>query len=186
MLVASHMREGRGSGRSKRRSPPLDTASNGSILGAAWQRSLWTCPRCEHRFVTANVWHSCSRRSLAEAFERSTSEAQAAFERYVEIVARCGPIEVIAQKTRIVIMGRVRFAGAMVLRDRVRLNIALTRRVDAPWVEKIESYGPRWIAHRFVARTPADVDAIAELPALVCEGYRDLGMQGSLRPPRSG
>jgi hypothetical protein len=95
-----------------------------------------------------------------------------------------GPIEVIAQKTRIVIMGRVRFAGAIVLRDRVRLNVALTRRVEAPWVERIESYGPRWNAHRFMARSAADVDAITELPALVCEGYRDLGMQGSLRRVR--
>jgi hypothetical protein len=153
--------------------------------GADARRPLWTCPRCGHQFVTANIWHSCSYHSLDEAFARSTQEARAAFERYVEIVARCGPIEVIAQKTRIVIMGRVRFAGATVLRDRVRLNIALTRRVDAPWVERIESYGARWNAHRFVARSPADVDAIAGLPALVCEGYQDLGMQGSLRTPSS-
>ncbi len=83
-------------------------------------------------------------------------------------------------------MGRVRFAGATVLRDRVRLNIALTRQLEAPWVERIESYWPRWNAHRFVVRSPRDVDAIAELPALVCEGYRDLGMQGSLRDGPAG
>jgi len=144
-------------------------------------RRPWTCPRCEHQFVTANIWHSCSRHTLDEAFARSTAGARAAFERFVELVARCGPIEVIPQKTRIVIMGRVRFAGAVVLRDRVRRNIALTRRIDAPWVERIESYGPRWNAHRFIARSPADVDAIPELPALVCEGYLDLDMQQSLR-----
>jgi len=82
-------------------------------------------------------------------------------------------------------MARVRFAGANVLRDRVRLNIALTRRVEAPWVERIESYGARWNAHRFIARSAADVLAIGELPALACEGYQDLGMQGSLRTPSS-
>ena len=83
-------------------------------------------------------------------------------------------------------MGRVRFAGAIVLRDRVRLNVALTRQLAAPWVERIEMYGPRWNGHRFVVRTPADVDAIAELPAIICEGYRDLGMQGSLRGSTRG
>ncbi len=154
--------------------------------GADARRPLWTCPRCGHQFVTANIWHSCSTYSLDQAFEHSTPQARAAFERYVQIVARCGPIEVIAQKTRIVIMGRVRFAGATVLRDRVRLNIALTRRVEAPWVERIESYGTRWSAHRFVVRGPADVDAIPGLAALVCEGYEDLGMQGSLRTPATG
>jgi len=97
---------------------------------------------------------------------------------------RCGPIEVIAQKSRIVVMGRVRFAGATVLRDRVRLNIALTRRIDALWVERIDAYGPRWNAHRFVARTPADLDAIPGLDQLLCKGYRDLGMQASLAARR--
>ena len=78
-------------------------------------------------------------------------------------------------------MDRVRFAGAIVLRDRVRLNFALTHRIDAPCVERIESYGERWNAHRFIVRGPADVDAITGLPALLCESYRDLGRQESLR-----
>jgi hypothetical protein len=32
-----------------------------------------------------------------------------------------------------------------------------------------------------LAHGPADVDAIADLPALLCESYRDLGAQGVLR-----
>ncbi|HEY4632424.1 MAG TPA: hypothetical protein VIH00_00785 [Candidatus Limnocylindrales bacterium] len=77
-------------------------------------------------------------------------------------------------------MGRVRFAGAVVRRDHVRLNFALTRRLDAPWVARIESFGPRWNAHVLIARDAADVAVLAELPGLLCEAYRDLGMQGSL------
>jgi hypothetical protein len=153
-------------------------------MANAPDRPLWTCPRCGHRFVSANVWHSCTSFTLDDAFARSTPEARAAFDAYVALVERCGPIEVIAQASRIVIMGRVRFAGATVLRNRVRLNIALTRRIEAPWVERIETYGVRWHAHRFIVRSPDDVAAIRELPALVCEGYRDLGMQGSLVSPR--
>ena len=61
----------------------------------------------------------------------------------------------------------------------------LTRRLDAPWVVSIESYNARWHAHRFEARTPSDVDAIAELPALLCEGYHDLGQQESVRRSRT-
>jgi hypothetical protein len=125
--------------------------------------------------------HSCVTVPLDTLFAKSTPAARAAFDAYVALVERCGPIEVIGQKTRIVIMGRVRFAGATVLRDRVRLNIALTRQVDAPWVDSIETFmNGRWNAHRFVARSPADLDAIPELASLVCEGYRDLGMQGAL------
>jgi len=148
---------------------------------------LWTCPNCGHRFVGVNMAHSCVTVPLDDLFARSTPGARAAFDAYVALIERCGQIEVIGQKTRIVIMGRVRFAGATVLRDRVRLNIALTRQLDAPWVERIETYlNGRWNAHRFVARSPADVEAIPELPALVCEGYRDLGMQGAVLAKQAG
>jgi hypothetical protein len=131
--------------------------------------------------------HSCVTVPLDALFAKSTPAARAAFDAYVALVERCGPIEVIGQKTRIVIMGRVRFAGATVLRDRVRLNIALTRRIEAPWVERIETYlNGRWNAHRFVARSPADLDAIPDLPSLVCEGYHDLGMQEALARREGG
>lgn len=90
-------------------------------------RPLWTCPTCGHRFITANLWHSCSQYTLDDRFAHSAPEARAAFDRFVELVERCGPVTVIAQKTRIVLMDHVQFAGAVVLRDRVRLNFALTR-----------------------------------------------------------
>jgi hypothetical protein len=125
--------------------------------------------------------HSCSSYTLDEAFARSTPAARAAFDAFVALIERCGPIDVIAQKTRVVVMGRVRFAGAVVRRDHVRLNFALTRRLDASWVARHETYlGGRWNAHMFVARGPADVAAIPGLPDLLCEAYRDLGMQGAL------
>jgi hypothetical protein len=122
---------------------------------------------------------------LDELFARSTPAARAAFDRFVALIERCGPVEVIGQKSRIVITARVRFAGATVLRDRVRLNIALTRRIDAPWVERIDTFmGGRWQAHHFVVASPVELESIPELPAIVCEGYRDLGMQGSLASQR--
>lgn len=97
--------------------------------------------------------HSCVTVPLDELFARSTPAARAAFETFVALIERCGTVDVIGQKTRIVIMGRVRFAGAKVLRTRVRLNIALTRKVEAPWVERIDTHlGGRWNAHHFIAR----------------------------------
>jgi hypothetical protein len=125
--------------------------------------------------------HSCVTVPLDALFVRSTPDARAAFDAYVAQIERCGPVEVIGQKTRIVIMGRVRFAGAVVLRDRVRLNIALTRKLEEPWVERIDTYlGGRWQAHHFTVRSAAELKAIRGLAELVCEGYRELGMQGSL------
>jgi hypothetical protein len=126
--------------------------------------------------------HSCVTVPLDQLFARSTPEARAAFDAFVALIERCGHVEVIGQKTRIVIMARVRFAGATVLRDRVRLNLALTRQIDAPWVERIDTYlKGRWNAHHFVVCSPAELATIDDLAALACEAYRDLGMQGALR-----
>jgi hypothetical protein len=124
------------------------------------------------------MWHSCTRITLAEAFSRTAPIVRESFDRYVELIARCGPVTVIAQKTRIVIMGRVRFAGAVVRRDKFIASFALTRRVDDPRL-RVEVYNARWIAHRFDVRSPDDLD-IAELRAWLCEAHRDLGMQGTV------
>ena len=149
---------------------------------------LWTCPRCGHRLISANLSHSCSRYTLDQAFARARPNVRACFDRYVELIERCGPVVVIAQKTRITIMVKVRFAGANVLRDRLRIGFALGRRINHPRLVKVEDYGPRWIIHRLDIREPEELDDPV-LAALVCESYRDLGMRGSLttrRPPPAG
>lgn len=140
-------------------------------------KPLWTCPRCGHQFVTANIWHSCTTITLDEVFSRSPPAVRESFDRYVELIAQCGPVTVIAQKTRIAVMGRVRFAGAVVRRDKFIASFALTRRIDDSRL-RVEVYNDRWIAHRFDVRSPADLE-IPELDSWLCEAYRDLGMQGA-------
>jgi len=140
--------------------------------------TMWTCPRCGHRFVSANMWHSCSRHTLDELFARAQPNVRASFDRFVELVERCGPVVVIPQKTRIVFMAQVRFGGAQVRRDRLLANVVLSRTVDHPRFRH-ETFGPRWIAHRFELRDPVELDD-PELQALFCESYRDLGQRESL------
>jgi hypothetical protein len=140
-------------------------------------KSLWTCPRCGHRFVTANIWHSCTNIDLDAAFARSGPAIREAFDRYVDLIRRCGEVTVIAQKTRIAIMGRVRFAGAIVRRDKLIASFALTRALDDRRFA-IQAYNDRWVGHRFEVRSAADLE-FPELPVLLCESYRDLGMQGA-------
>ena len=140
---------------------------------------MWTCPTCGHAFVTANIWHSCTRIDLDEPFARAQPGVRQLFDGLVALFQRCGSIVVIAQKTRIVFMVDVRFGGCVVRRDHLIANIALSRRVEHPRWSRIEEYGPRWIAHRWEVWTPADL-AGDDLASLVCEGYRDLGERRSL------
>jgi hypothetical protein len=167
--------------RSGRAVGPIGDGGVDPLVDPAGEPSgLWTCPRCGHRFVSANLWHSCSRYTLDEAFARARPNVRACFDRFVELVERCGPVVVIAQKTRIALMVQVRFAGATVLRDRLRISFALGRRVEHPRLVKVETYGPRWIGHRLEVREPAELDDPA-IAAWLCESYRDLGERASLR-----
>ena len=140
-IVASSARHGDGRQRERRSRASLSRVTEHPGTGID---DLWTCPRCGHRFVTANIWHSCTRIDLDEAFARSIPSVREVFDRYVELIARCGPVTVIAQRTRIVVMARVRFAGALVRRDRLVANFALTRRLDDPRFA-VETYSRGWI-----------------------------------------
>ena len=51
-----------------------DPANQAGGLVNPAERPLWTCPSCGHQFVTANIWHSCTKHTLDEAFARSTLE----------------------------------------------------------------------------------------------------------------
>jgi hypothetical protein len=142
---------------------------------------LWHCPRCGYGFVSANMSHSCVRLTVDETLARTTPAARDAFAAFVALVERCGPVVVVPQKTRIVLMTKARFAGVSAIRkDSIRLTFAIGRRLDLPWIVEIVEYNPRWIAHRFDVRSTADLDH-AELPALLCESYRDNGDRESLR-----
>jgi hypothetical protein len=158
---------------------PVDarTAADPSV-DTTGRTAMWTCPRCGHRFVSANMWHSCSHHSVDEHFARAEPQVRAAFDRLVELYERCGPIVVIAQKTRIVFMVRARFGGCQVRRDRLVTNVSLPRRVAHPRFKRIEQLG-RWHLHHFEVRSPAELDD-SELQALICESYHQMGEQGRL------
>lgn len=153
-------------------SPDRDVDSTGGT-------PLWDCPRCGHRFVSPNIWHSCSRHSVDEHFVGTPPRVRAAFERLVSLYEQCGPIVVIAQKTRIVFMVRVRFGGCTVRRDRLSTGISLTRRVDHPRWTKVEQVAPGWMHHRFEVHDPDELDD-PDLAALICESYREIGEQRRL------
>jgi uncharacterized protein DUF5655 len=154
-----------------------DVAADASV-DRTGRRALWTCPRCGHRFVSANIWHSCSTHSVDEHFVRAEPQVRAAFDRLVELYQRCGPIVVISQKTRIVFMVRARFGGCQVRRDRLQTNVPLPRPVDSPRWKRVEQLG-RWFLHYYDVRDPAELDD-PELQALICESYHEIGAQGRL------
>ena len=142
------------------------------------KRPLWKCPRCGHRFVTKNLWHSCVRVSLGEHFRDKPRERKTTWDRWLATARACGPVEAYAQKTRIVIQARVRFAGAVVRTTYLDAALWLRRRAEHPRLHRVEEFGRLGFGHHFRLEVPTDIDA--PLQALMREAYQ-VGMQESQR-----
>jgi hypothetical protein len=136
---------------------------------APTRKPLWTCPKCGHRFVTRNLWHSCGRYSLASHFAGKPRELRATFDRYLALAKACGPVTVYAQKTRIVFQTRVRFAGAVVRQGWVDASMWLKRRAAHPRLHRTESFGRLGYGLHFRLEHPGDVDEA--LASLMREAY---------------
>ncbi|MFI5175802.1 MAG: DUF5655 domain-containing protein [Terriglobia bacterium] len=146
-------------------------------------RPLWRCPKCGHRFVTKNLWHSCGRYPLADHFKGMPKVVRQTFNRFVRLAKACGPVTVYAQETRIVFQGRVRFAGTVVRHNGLDASLWLKRRVRHPCLSRVESFGPLGYGHHFRLRQPTDIDKA--LGELMREAYA-VGQQNPFRPRASG
>jgi hypothetical protein len=146
---------------------------------ASRKRPLWRCPRCGHRFVTKNLWHSCGRYKLVDHFKGKPKNLRETFNKLVSTARKYGPLTVYAQKTRIVIQGRVRFCGATIKRDWLDAGLWLKRKVKHPRLIRVESYGNLGYGHHFRLQEPTDVDE--SLADLIYEAYA-IGQQDLVKP----
>lgn len=94
---------------------------------------------------------------------------------YVSMLYTLGDVQVIPQKTRLVCVARVRFAGLYPRKDGFLVSFALRRWVDSPRIVKTADYGPRWRAHFVLVRAAGDLDD--ELRAWLQESHDIVGLQ---------
>jgi hypothetical protein len=146
------------------------------------QRELWICPRCGARLITRNLWHSCGEFSLETLFASADESTLDLARRYVEVLHTLGDVQVLPQKTRLVCVARVRFAGLEPRKVGFVANFALHRWLDSPRIVKTVDYGPRWRAHFVRIRSVADIDE--ELIAWLQESHDVVGLQSDLPPRR--
>jgi len=132
--------------------------------------------------VTRNIWHSCGHYRLADHFKGKASVLRETFDRYVEAARRYGPVTVYAQKTRIVMQGRVRFAGAVVRKDWVDASMWLKRIVTHPRLVRTESFGRLGYGHHFRLCNPNEIDCA--LVEFLGEAY-SIGQQDPLKTTAS-
>ena len=140
---------------------------------------LWVCPSCGARLVSRNLWHSCVQLTLDELFAGSDPPVLEVARTYVSMLHSLGDVQVIAQKTRLVCVARVRFAGLSPRKDGFLANFSLHRWLDSPRIVKTADYGPRWRSHVVLVQPPMDLDD--ELRSWLQEAHDVVGLQRGLR-----
>lgn len=130
---------------------------------------LWTRPDYGHQFVTRNTWHSCGTYGIANHFEGTDPLVRQIFDRYVAVVEGCGPLTVYAQKSRIVLQPRTRFATDVPCKRWLTGHIWLKRRAEHPSIQRIEMYSYRDFGHIYRLNTLVEIDIIFE--RLLHEAY---------------
>ena len=139
---------------------------------------LWTCPRCGARLVSRNLWHSCGRFTLDDLFAGAADGVLELARRYVALLRSLGDVQILPQKTRLVCVARVRFAGLYPQKTGVLAYFALQRWASNARIIRTEEYGPRWRLHFVRLRSDADLDD--ELRAWLQESHDTVGVQHDL------
>jgi hypothetical protein len=147
-------------------------------IAPVMKRALWYCPKCGARLVTRNLWHSCGRFTLEGLFSGSAPKTLAAARKYVALLRSLGDVQVLPQKTRLVAVARVRFAGLYPRKSHFLASFALHRWLTNDRIVKTIDYGPRWRAHYVRIESAADLDD--ELRSWLQESCDIVGMQSDV------
>jgi hypothetical protein len=144
--------------------------------------SMWTCPGCGRTFAGRNQTHTCAPLGdLDRHFARSSPQVRATFDAILAAVARVGPVQVLAEKTRIALQVRMSFAAFMPRRDWLNGHLVLARRIDSQRFLRIDTLSPRNVVHAFRLAAPAEVDE--EFAGWLAEAYQVGAQQHLRRPP---
>jgi hypothetical protein len=94
-------------------------------------KPLWTCPRCRRQFKNRNQAHSCGQFAVEQLLEGRPSEVVELYDRFTELVLRCGEVVVAPTKTRVLFKVRTVFATVAVTRNWLDAIFVLGRRLKS-------------------------------------------------------
>ena len=140
---------------------------------------LWRCDRCGRTFANRNQTHTCAPLGdLDRHFVGVSEDVRSTFDRVLEVVRALGPVEVLAERTRIALHARMSFAAFHPRRAWLSGHLVLARSVDSPRFDRVEVFSPGNVLHAFRLHSPDEVDE--EFSGWLAEAYL-VGTQQRLR-----
>jgi hypothetical protein len=146
------------------------SSSHGPFEGGALNPPpLWRCERCGREFANRNQSHACGRHDLEHHFAGKAPEIRALFDAVVAAIRDIGPVEILAEKTRIAFHVRMSFAQVTPRTAWLDGHVVLARRLDSPRFRSEQTFSPRNHVHVFRIEKLMDIDA--EFRAWMAEAY---------------
>lgn len=128
-------------------------------MGTSTLRALWVGPRCGRRFANRNQSHACGNYALSSHFRGKNPAMRALFNSLRLAIARCGPVAVLPEKTRIAFQVRMSFAQVSPRRRWLDGHFVFARRLPHPRFDRIDSISRRNHVHHFRLSSAGEIDA---------------------------
>jgi hypothetical protein len=138
---------------------------------------LWICPRCGRSFASRNQVHTCA--PLGDLDGHFAGSDPAVRECFDRIVGELGPLEILAEKSRIALHARMSFAAFQPRKHSLHGHLVLTRWAEHPLITRRKEFSPRNVVHEFRLIEPDQLDE--PFIGLLREAY-DVGLQRHHRP----
>jgi hypothetical protein len=113
-------------------------------------------------------------------FEGADVSVRATYDRLVAAIRAVGPVEILAERSRIALHVRMSFLAVQPRRHWLDGHLVLARCVDSPRFRKVQVFSPRNVLHAFRLTSPDDVDV--EFRGWLAEAYA-VGEQRHLGQP---
>ena len=139
----------------------------------------WTCPNCGRKFAKQNQRHVCDTTTVEQHLAGKPAEVVALYERFVDLVRRCGPFELAPTRRQIGFQANRIFAGVRLTDRRLEGYLDLARRVDSPRFRDVAPYTKKLFVHHFRIDDVAERDE--EFAGWVGESYA-VGSGAHLEP----
>lgn len=145
---------------------------------------MWTCPKCHHKFVNRNQWHSCGHYSVAGFLEGKSRKAIDLFNYFIQAYQKIGPVELHPVKTRVALLTKMRFCSVNKLgKDYIDVHLVFVEPYpDNSCFYRIENLSNKFFLHHFKIFSKRDINK--ELRKYMKMAYQ-IGNRQHVKPQKS-
>lgn len=133
------------------------------------------CPRCGVALVARGGSHACGDHTVERFLAGASPTSRGLYQRFVALIAACGPYEVAPARTRVAFLAQVRFASVnRVGTAAIDVHFVLPRALTSPRFLRVEHLGALHVHHLRLTRAE---DFDAELAGWLAASYREYGQR---------